>query len=202
MDNMGTAANAEIKLDTVIQNKANSRHTLRLPFLITLAAAIIVVAAFFLPLATANEEHLEYLEKYAEEFSVPEIEMTNGDVIHISMYEYFRMYGVVYSTIDKTLGTVLMVLIGAVGILSLVTLLFALFKRPIAVIICNALTLGAYYLMTWDFKDRGVMPNSNYDWGMAYYLYYIGIAAVFAGAVWLLVARIQQKRQKKSEEKL
>ena len=201
MDNAGTTSNTETKRDTVIQTKGNHGHALRLPFLVTLAAAFIVVASFFLPLATANEEHAEYLQKYAEKFSVPEIEMTNEDVIHISMYEYFRMYGVIYSTVNQTLGTVLMVIIGAAGILSLVTVLFVLFKKPIVVFIFNALTLGAYYLMVWDFKDRGVMPNNNYDWGIAYYLYYIGIAAVFAGAVWLLIAKVKQKRKTKAEEK-
>lgn len=202
MDNMGTASNSETKRDTVIQTKENCRHALRLPYLVMLAAAIIVVASFFLPLATANEEHAEYLRKYAGKLSILEIEMTNEDMIHMSMYEYSRVYGVIYNTVDKTLGTVLMVIIGAAGILSFVTLLFVLFKKLIAVFIFNALTLGAYYLVTWDFKDRGVILNSNYDWGIAYYLYYIGIAAVFVGAVWLLIAKMQQKRQKKAEEKI
>lgn len=43
------------------------------------------------------------------------------------------------------------------------------------------------------------MPNNRYDWGIAYYLYFIGIAVVFAGAIWMLVAKIQQKRRKVQE---
>lgn len=179
--------------------KTQTRQALRLPFGVTLIAAIIVVAAFFLPLATANEEYAAHLKKYAQVLSVGEIEMTNEDTIHISMYDLARVYWVTYRTIDKILATVVAAIIGATGILSLVTLLFTLFKKPVAVIIFNAFTLGAYYLMTWDFKDRGVMPNSRYNWGIAYYLYYIGIVVIFAGAIWLLGVKIKLKRQKKMQ---
>ena len=186
-------------MDNVPTNtsKVFQKKALQLPFLITLIASLMVVAAFFLPLATANEEHQEYLEKYAQELNVPEIDMTNEDAINISMYEYAKTYWVVYNTIDKTLATIVTAIIGATGVLSLITLFFALIKKPVAVVIFNALTLGAYYLMVWDFKDRGVMPNSNYDWGIAYYLYFIGIAIVFCGAIWLFVKKVQVKRNRK-----
>lgn len=206
MDNTVTTQSADEKQDMEIQGAgakrnmemetgAPYRHSLTLPSLVTLAAAILVVVAFFLPLATANAEYTEYLKKYAEELNVPEIKMTNEDAIHISMYEFAKTYWACYDLIDKTLAMVVTAVIGAAGIFSLITLLVALFKKPVAVIIFNVFTLGAYYLTIWDFKDRGVMPNSNYDWGIAYYLYYIGIVVVFAGAVWLLAAKIKQRRR-------
>ena len=182
-----------------MNNKLESKHVLCIPFLITLSAAILVATAFFLPMATANADYTAYLEKNAEEFNVEEIEMTNKNAVHVSMYEFAKMYWGVYSVVAKTFSTVVTAVIGATGFFSLITLLFAVLKKPIPVIAFNTFTLGAYYLMTWDFKDRGVMPNSHYDWGIAYYLYYIGIAAVFAGAVWLLITKIKQKRLRKGE---
>lgn len=169
----------------------------KLPFYVTLAAAVIVVAAFFLPLATANTEYAEYLKNRMQALNEMDAEITTEDTINVSMFDFAKMYWTVYSAIDKTMATVVAAVIGITGILSLLTLLFAIFRKPIAVMVFNALTFGAYYLMTWDFKDRKVLPNRHYDWGLAYYLYYIGIAAVFAGAIWLLIVKIKNRKQKK-----
>ena len=53
-----------------------------------------------------------------------------------------------------------------------------------------------HILLSWDFKDRGVVPNNTYGWGISYYLYCIGAIIVFAGGVWLLVEKIRAKKQK------
>lgn len=177
--------------------KAIQGDSLKLPFCVTLVVTVIVVAAFFLPLATANTEYAKYLKNHMQTLNEMGAEITTEDTINISMFDFVKMYQTVYGTIDKATATVVVAIIGITGILSLMTLLFAILKKPIAVIVCNALTLGAYHLMIWDFKDRKVMPNNHYDWGIAFYLYYIGIVAIFAGAVWLLIAKIKKRRQKK-----
>lgn len=188
------------------KTKVMRRHALRLPFWVTLTAAILVVAAFFLPLATAKAEYADALKKlaamsskYTDPFHVMGIELSAEDAIHISMYELAKISWAAFDTIDKTFAALGIAIISATGILSLVTLLFTLFKKPVAVMIFNALTLGVYYMMVRNLKDLVVTPDSNYDLGIAYYLYYIGIAAVFAGAVWLLTGKIKLKRQKKTE---
>lgn len=181
-------------------NKANINSALKLSFFTTLVAALLTAITFFLPLASANDEHEEYLKRYAQEFNVEEIEMTNEDAIHISMYDFAKTYWVVYSSIDKTLATVVTAVIGAAGVLSLITLLFTLLKKPVAIFIFNLFTFGAYYLMVWDFKDRGVMPNSHYDWGIAYYLYFIGLFLVFAGAIWMFIKKVKLKKQFKQKD--
>ena len=136
----------------------------------------------FFSIKSANDEHEEYLKKYAQEFNVEKIEMTNEDAIHISMYDFAKTYWVVYSSIDKTLAIVVTTVIGAAGVLSLITLLFTLLRKPVAVFIFNLLTFGAYYLMVWDFKDRGVMPNSHYDWEL-HIIFILSVYFCFAGAI-------------------
>lgn len=178
-------------------NQANRKKALKLPCLVTVLASLIVIASFFLPLASANEKYRNYLEGYAQELNVPEVEMTNQDVAHISMYDFARTYWVVFSTVDQTLATVVTSIIGATGILSLITLLFVMCRKPIAVVLFNLLTLASYYILVWDFKVRGVMPNSQYDWGIGYYLYYIGLVLVFAGAIWMWKKKRQLKQQMK-----
>lgn len=188
------------------KTKVTHGHALRLPFWATLAAVVLVVAAFFLPLATAKAEYADALKtlaavssKYTDPFNVMGIELTAEDAIHISMFELAKISWAAFGSMDQTVAALGTAIISATGILSLITLLFTLFKKPVAVMIFNALTLGVYYMMVRNLKDLVVTPDSSYDLGIAYYLYYIGFAAVFAGAVWLLIAKIKLKQAKKTE---
>lgn len=175
--------------------KANIKYALKFSFLATLVATLLTVITFFLPLASANEEHKEYLKKHAQELSLEEIGMTNEDAIHISMYELAQIYWVAYSSINNTVDVVVTVFICSVGMLSLIILLFTLLKKPVAIFIFNLMTFGAYYLMICEFNALGIMPNSYYDWGIAYYLYFIGLLCVFSGAIWMFIKKVKIKKQ-------
>lgn len=188
------------------KNECNARTCTQTSFWVTLTAVVLVVTAFFLPLITAKAEYADALKtlaavssKYADPFNVMGIELTAEDAIHISMFELAKISWAAFGSMDQTVAALGTAIISATGILSLITLLFTLFKKPVAVMIFNALTLGVYYMMVRNVKDLVVTPDSSYDLGIAYYLYYIGFAAVFAGAVWLLIAKIKLKRAKKTE---
>lgn len=176
-------------------NRANMDTDFKLSFLATLIVALLTVTAFFLPLASANDEYEKYLKEYAQEFNVEEIEMTNEDAVHVSMYEFVKIYWATYSFVDATLGIVGITVSGAVGVLSLITLLFTLLRKPIAVFVFDLLTFGAYCLLIWDFKDRGVVPGSHYDWGIAYYLYFISLFLVLLGAAWMFWIKANMKKR-------
>ena len=47
--------------------------------------------------------------------------------------------------------------------------------------------------------DRGIILTSTYVWGTSYYLYHVGAAIAFAGAIALLIIDMNAKRQAKSE---
>lgn len=184
----------------MMEYKTKMKKALRLPFVISLIASLAVIIAFFMPLGSANEEYREYLEEYSQEINVEEIEMTNKEAINVSMYDFVKIYWNVYRPIDKTLATLVTAIIGATGGLSLMALLFVLLKKPIGIFIFNLLTFASYHLMMWDFKDRGVIPSRYYDWGAAYYLYYAGLVLLFAASIYMLVKKIQVKKQIKSEK--
>lgn len=74
------------------------------------------------------------------------------------------------------------------------TLLFSVLKKPIPTILFNLLAFAVFRITKWDFEDRGVIPNSSYDWGIAQYICYISIIMVMMGAVALLVAKIKDKK--------
>ena len=184
---------------TEMKVKKDGVRGLRFPFYVLLLTSLILTAAFFMPLATATGEYREYLEKYPDAWNVEEIKMTNRDAVNVSMYDFARMYGVVYRLVDKTLATIVTVTISAAGILSIVVLLLTLAKKPIGILIFNALTLGSYYLTVLDFKMRGVMPNKNYNWGISYYLYFCCTGVICVAAVWMLIKKIQIKHKKKNK---
>ena len=76
----------------------------------------------------------------------------------------------------------------------MLTLLFALVRKPIPVVVFSVLTVALSLLLSWDFEDRGVIPSTSYDWGVARWVYLAaGIAAV-ALAIWQIVLRRQSKR--------
>lgn len=68
----------------------------------------------------------------------------------------------------------------------------------VATIIFNLLAFAVFSFIRWNFK--GVIPNSNYDWGMAQYVCYIGIIIVAAGAVALLIVKRKNNKKHKTLE--
>ena len=51
------------------------------------------------------------------------------------------------------------------------------------------LAVVAFYALRWDFDDRGVLPSSQYGYGIAEYIYPISFVVVVAGAIWFMVSR-------------
>lgn len=181
--------------------KNKEENVLFLPFVTALAGAIILVMAFFLPYASATKEHKQYLKTYSDEMYAEEINMTNKEAVGISMLEYVRVYAMAaqmeISKEYKLIGIICVVLMSVIGAFSLLTLLFAALKKPIALFIFNGITFGVFRMLCWDFADRGVVPNYNYVWGISYYLYHAGAIIVLIGAVWLFVIKIRMKHQGK-----
>lgn len=166
------------------------KNELLAPFLVALIGAIILIAAFFLPYQSATSEHKEYLQSIKDEVDA-ELNITYGDAINISIFDCVKLY----NTLGGTLGKIVVAIIGSVGALSALTLLFVLLKKPIATLIFNLMTFGAFYILSWDFRERGVMQNGYYQAGVSYYLYYVGTVVVFAGAIWMLIIKIKRRRK-------
>ena len=55
------------------------------------------------------------------------------------------------------------------------------------------LVLAGSRLLVWDFGDRGVLPNSTHDWGIAPTIYIIAFVILLAAAVWLFVMKRKVK---------
>jgi len=169
-----------------------------LPFLAVLIGSIMLVITLLLPFASANNEREEWLKEHPDSMYVEEIGMTNKESVNISMLEFGRIYKAASEMEEfKLVGIICLVLISAFALFVALTALFAILKKPIAIMIFDALSFAVFCMLKWDFKDRGVIPSSSYDWGIAQYFCYLGVIVAFAGAVMLLTVKIKQKKRNK-----
>ncbi len=178
----------------------NESNSAKIPFFITLIGAILLLAMTLLPYASAKDDYKEYLKSAPNDYYVSEIKMTNAAAVNISMLEYGRIYAeTARQGVYREVSIICIVLIVLFAFFSLLTLLMSLLKKAIGIIIFDFLSLGIFWLMHFDYTDRGVLPTNSYGWGMVNYLTYIVGIAVAIGAVWLFVEKRKIKRLGKSQ---
>ena len=188
----------EEKKNTGLQS-VESKNNLLLPFIATLIGSLMLMLTLFMPFASAKDEYKEYLQEYSDKMYAKEINMTNGEAVHLSLFEYGRMYAAAADLgMAKNIAIACLVIISVFALFAILTTLFSVLKKPIAAIIFDILTFGVFLLIKWDFRDRGVLPSNRYDWGMAEYICYIGIAVVIVASITLLISQINNKKQNKA----
>ncbi|MGN0470523.1 MAG: hypothetical protein ACI4GV_06385 [Acutalibacteraceae bacterium] len=173
-----------------VKNDEKNKKIFLVLTVVAIVASLMVVVSFFLPYASANAEYRELLDKY------PDSTTMNGK--DISLLDFAKIYSSAGSALGgqyQTIGTICVVMIAAFGVLALATLIFSALRKPVVMLIFNGLTFGIFSLLSWDFKDRGALPNMYYDIGAAHYIYYICAAVILVAAVGMLVLKIQQKKQ-------
>ena len=183
-----------VKQKTIGTNERNSRALI--PFTITLIGALLLIASFFLPFASATGKYREYLQKYPEELYAEEIDMTNSEAANISLFEFGRMYTAAAKLgMYRDTAIACVVIISVFGLFALLTALFTALQKPVVTIALSLLSLSVFQLIKWDFEDRGVLPGDDFGYGIAGLICYAGIAIVLIGAILLLVKKIAIKRQ-------
>ena len=172
-----------------------SKNPLLIPFLIALVGVILTVSTLFLPFATATPEYREYLLASPDDYYAEEIGMTKRDAVNISLFEFWRMYAAAYRLgLSETIALVCLIIISVFAGFVLLTLLFVVLKKATPAIIFDILSFAVLRLIRWDFSDRGVLPDSMHDWGIASLIAYVGMIIVIVGALLLLIAKVKAKR--------
>lgn len=176
---------------------------IKIPFLITLIGSVLLLVMILLPYASAKDDYKEYLQSSPNDYYVSEIKMTNASAVNISMLEYGRIYmETARQGVYRDVSILCIALISLFAFFSLLTLIMALLKKPIGIIIFDILVLAIFWLIHFDYADRGVLPSSSYGWGIANYLTYIIGIAVAIGAVWLFEEKRKIKKLVKNEQKV
>ena len=167
-----------------------------LPRVFAIAAAALALAAFFLPYISATDEFRAYLGIQADEKMFETADLTIGEMADMSLYTYGRVYYQAGEEIfhSKQSGIFYGVLLFSVAAFAALMILFALGKKPVFLLICDLLMAGCFYLINWDFLDRGIMPDSRRVWGISHSLYYPLAAVIAVCAVWMFFAKRKAKR--------
>lgn len=162
----------------------------------TIVAALLLVVAFFLPYASGTQEFREGLSSMSANPYSETLGMSNEDLADISLFEYVRVYSASGELgMGDAFAAVYVPLTVAPAVLGVLTLLFAALRKPVPSIVFSVLTVALTFLLNWDFEDRGVIPSSSYDWGIARWVYLVAGVAVIACAVWQIVLRKQSKQR-------
>ncbi|MBQ8249057.1 MAG: hypothetical protein IJY93_04140 [Clostridia bacterium] len=172
------------------------RKTISISMAIALICSLLMTITIFLPYATATEEHSERLKSNSSFYSLEDVNMDGNDLVNISMTDYAKIYSTMSQKMfgNSSAGVMYVVLVVLIAIFSAIALLFSILKKPIAIIIFDILAFLTFYIQNWDYTDRGIIPSSNYDWGIAYYIFIVAAVALLANSVWMLIIKIKNKK--------
>ncbi|WP_294439708.1 hypothetical protein [uncultured Slackia sp.] len=166
-----------------------------LPATIAIVAAVILVASFFLPYASAVEEYRESLEAVPDAWLDESLGMTASDIVDLSLFEYANAYASMASNGWGDSWMIIAGLIASVGVFAVLTLLFALLRKATPTALFAALTLAVSQIVSWDFAERGVMPSNSYEPGLSTMLLIVASVIAIAAAIWLFIAKFKAKRE-------
>ncbi len=74
-----------------------------------------------------------------------------------------------------------------------ITALFAIFKKPIGVMIFDLLIFGLLCFNNFVLKEDCI-SDDRYAWSIGYYLLLFAAVVTFVGAIWLLITKMKEKR--------
>ena len=173
------------------------------PHIVAVVAAVVLVAAFFLPYGSANEDYRESVAGHEDAQYVEGIDITVGDMLDISLLNYTRGNLELGDYTNSETGTQAGIgytlyagIYIAAAVLPAIALLFAIFKKAIPTAIFGLLTLGLTNTIHWDFADRAILPSSTHDWGIASTVYLVFSIVLIAAAIWLAVEKRREKARR------
>lgn len=102
--------------------------------------------------------------------------------------------------IQKETSIACVVIIAVFWALVVLTYIMAILKKPIGIVIFDLLAMCVFKIIHFDFEDRGIIPSSSYDWGIANYLTYIIGIVILGGALWLFIEKRKAKKLVNIEE--
>ena len=167
----------------------------KLPRLIAMIAALIAIVGFFLPFISATQDYREYMADQTDDKPFDGVDITVGEIMDMSLFKYARVYfqgGEAFFG-SGGMGTFYGVLMCLIPGLALMVLLAAWRGKPVLTLILDLLMGGAFYIVNWDFVDRGIMPSGDRVWAIAHHLYYPLAAIIAACAVWMFIVRRRTK---------
>ena len=160
---------------------------------VALIAALVMVVALFLPYAAATPAFREVMvAEGADGIMLGESNISLGSTLRVSMVEFIRIYRVLGGS--SLAGSCTAMVIG-MGLLTVLAALAAWRRKPVLAMTLTFLSFVVFVVQNQDYKMRGVIPSSEYRWGIAYYLFFSASVMLTVGAIWIL----QEKKKEEAE---
>lgn len=166
--------------------------------IVMVVAALGLVAAFFLPWASAGEDYREAAALAPGVMFYEPTGLTVEGATDLSLFEYAQVYGSMSGTGWEIYQYIMYAALGV----AVIALVLAAFGKPVGAAVFGILTLAASRLLVWDFEDRGVLPNGTHDWGIAPVIYFVAAVVLIAAAVWVFVLKRQAKAAARGAEQM
>ena len=180
-------------MDKTVKSTLNEK--LKLPFIIALICVAVLVIGMFLPYLTAVGEMGEYIEQNPDRIEIKDLGLTAGDLKDIPVISVSKLIAGIYGEDDGAIANVIVMIFGGFLVL---TALFTVLKKPIAIIIFDLFACGTFTFLNFLMKEDFIDPD-KYAWGIGYYAITLAFIAVFASAIWMLVKKIIAKKEIKAQ---
>lgn len=151
------------------------------PFLITLFAAILFAMAFFMPYATVTEEYEDY---YIGGYYYSDVDMDGDDLKNVSLMDFASIYSEIG---DEYI--VYTMFISFLALFAFLSLLFAILKKPIPIIVFSVISLFIFFVLSFAFSERSIVPSARYDRGFGYFIMIVSIIISFVGSIIMVSTR-------------
>lgn len=178
------------------QNNMSMQNRVRTPIFLAMFASVVVVIMFFLPYLNTVGSFRVTLEGFGDDILF-ETDLTARDLRDLSLFEYTILSYQASAEIYQNESTgkediIWYVLIPGFAIL---IGMLVLAKKPVLVLIFNALLGGLCYLMDSYFSSKGMLSGVRSKAGVAYYAFYICVAAIFICAIWIFIVKRKIKKE-------
>ncbi len=162
---------------------------------ICLIAALVMFVALFLPYASARDEFREMIRAEGGDIC---FEGTDVKLEKISMIDFLKVYA--SRPEGAAVGQYCGWLVGIMGLGALLSGMFSLLKKPVAMLFTNVTAFAAFYLHNSSYSGRNLIPSWEYRFGIAYYLFAVAAIVCVAGGIWMLRDKKKDPATEQSEQ--
>ena len=129
--------------------------------------ALLAIGAFFLPYFTSSGSLNEFGKAFGNEIIDETVNVTGTEMTKPSLFTYCKIF---FSDNDVLRDTFRGLMICLVPFNTFLILLFGLTGVAVPALIFSIFLGGSEFIVYKDFELRGVIPSSNIDFGIAFYI--------------------------------
>lgn len=164
--------------------------------LAAIIVSVLIAVTYFLPYVDHTDEQM----RYVNDFEVTDGVTIKADAVrNLSIEKYLQVYITCLKNpsalgVDSTYLNVYIGVYVVVVIISMLILIFSIFRKRIPSIIFCVILMLLNYICAWDFKSRNIVGEDYGILGIASYLYYtLPVALIVIDIISMVIKRTTKK---------